>query len=851
MRIHCTLILVLYLLFNVFSPALSQTQDTPKGKVVRDFGEQVLRKFPIVVCYKSGESGTLRIPPPEIYLQRKANARTEAGANIVVQYDGNFPNAAVNAFEYAVDIWRNLIYSPVTINVQANWSALGANVLGSANTTSYRRSPLFPKFPVWYPQALAEKFIGRNLNNNEADIVANFSSNNPNWYFGIDGRPASNQIDFASIVLHELAHGLGFAAQVNITDNNGVLGLESGGRFNPTIYDTYVADERGRFLADTNIFRNPSAELATAYRSDNLFFESPYVISKNNGQGIKLYAPSTFSRGSSISHVDQSTYRGTRDALMTPQASNGESILDPGPLATNILAEMGWVLTKIEHTPLNNSDQIDKPINFRVRLVSDTTSNFSRFTVNLIYSEDRFRTAGKTEVMRAGANGEFLFQLPAPNANKEIFYYFSAKSPEGREILLPSTASQLPFGFSLAIDNDPPVITHTPDAFILESTDTLLITATITDLLGVDTAYIEYAINDQPLIGRPLLDLGGDAFGNIIVFPAGSLRAGNTLKYRITAIDVSSKKNKGFSPSADGFHTVRVEGFGQARTSYENNFDSPSDDFFGASFRIEQPDGFTNGAIHSDHPYKDGTGLTSVPGYSGSDYIYQLKFPIIVKNQDAFIRFDEIVLVEPGDPGTRFGDFEFWDYVIVEASRDRGRNWTPLLDGYDSRANNDWLTAYNRRIVDNNSTTVGTPSLFRPRIINMLDKLRPNDEVLIRFRLFSDEAAHGWGWAIDNLQIQSGVVGLDEYLVSKEDVKVYPNPSQGTFAIYAQFKKNVKQLKTVVTDLAGRQIYEDNSAVRGLIYQQNIALPQLSAGMYLVHLYIDGNLITKKIMIQP
>lgn len=851
MQICRTLTLVLCLIFGLFSPTLSQKQDTQKGKVVRDFGEQILRKFPIVVCYKSGESGTLRIPPPEIYLKRKANARTEAGANIVVQYGANFPNAAVNAFEYAVDIWRNLIYTPVTINVQANWSALGANVLGSASTTSYRRSPLFPKFPVWYPQALAEKFTGRNLNNNEPDIVANFSSNNPNWYFGTDGRPAANQIDFASIVLHELAHGLGFAAQVNIDNNNGTLGLESGGTRNPTVYDTYVADERGRFLADSNVFRNPSAELATAYRGDNLFFESPYVISKNNGQGIKLYAPAMFSRGSSISHLDQSTYKGTRDGLMTPQASNGESILDPGPLATNMLAEMGWILTKIEHTPIDNSDQIDKPIDFRVRLVSDTTTNFNRFTVNLIYSEDRFRTAGKTEPMRASANGEFNFQLPAPNANKEIFYYFSVKSPEGREIMLPSTGSRLPFGFTVATDNDPPVITHTPDAFILESTDTLLISATITDLLGVDTAYLEYAINDQPLRGIPLFDLGSDGFGNIVTFPAGSLTAGGTLKYRITAIDVSSKKNKAVSPSAEGFHTVKIEGFGQARNSYENNFDSPSDDFFGASFRIEQPDGFSNAAIHSDHPYKDGTGLTSVEGYSGSDYIYQLKFPIIVKNQDAFIRFDEIVLVEPGDPGSVFGDFEFWDYVIVEASKDRGRTWTRLLDGYDSRANNDWLAAYNRRIVDNNSQTVGTPSLFRPRVINLLDRLQPNDEVLIRFRLFADEAAHGWGWAIDNLQIQSGVVGLEEYLVSKEDVKVYPNPSQGTFAIYAQFKKGVKQLKTVVTDLAGRQIYEDNSAVRGLTFQQNIALPQLSAGMYLVHLYIDGNLLTKKIVVQP
>jgi hypothetical protein len=30
----------------------------------------------------------------------------------------------------------------------------------------------------------------------------------------------------------------------------------------------------------------------------------------------------------------------------------------------------------------------------------------------------------------------------------------------------------------------------------------------------------------------------------------------------------------------------------------------------------------------------------------------------------------KLVLVEPGDAGTVYGDEEFWDYVIVEASKE-------------------------------------------------------------------------------------------------------------------------------------------------------------------------------------
>ena len=36
-----------------------------------------------------------------------------------------------------------------------------------------------------------------------------------------------------------------------------------------------------------------------------------------------------------------------------------------------------------------------------------------------------------------------------------------------------------------------------------------------------------------------------------------------------------------------------------------------------------------------------------------------------------------LLLMEPGDPGSVFGDSNFWDYVIAEATTD-GINWIPL-----------------------------------------------------------------------------------------------------------------------------------------------------------------------------
>jgi hypothetical protein len=77
--------------------------------------------------------------------------------------------------------------------------------------------------------------------------------------------------------------------------------------------------------------------------------------------------------------------------------------------------------------------------------------------------------------------------------------------------------------------------------------------------------------------------------------------------------------------------------------SYSNDFNSSSNDFFGDNiFSVTTPTGFSNGAIHSSHPYPNGTGT----GFTSS-YVYQLRIPIRLKSADATIKFDEIVLVEP------------------------------------------------------------------------------------------------------------------------------------------------------------------------------------------------------------
>ena len=79
----------------------------------------------------------------------------------------------------------------------------------------------------------------------------------------------------------------------------------------------------------------------------------------------------------------------------------------------------------------------------------------------------------------------------------------------------------------------------------------------------------------------------------------------------------------------------------QPRASYANDFNSPSNDFAGNGFTIGTVTGFSNGAIHSPHPYSN-----------QNDYIYELLTPIIVSSANANLSYDDIAIVEPGDPGS-------------------------------------------------------------------------------------------------------------------------------------------------------------------------------------------------------
>jgi hypothetical protein len=78
--------------------------------------------------------------------------------------------------------------------------------------------------------------------------------------------------------------------------------------------------------------------------SDDLFWGGEHGNAANDGKPLKLFAPTTWSNGSSYSHLDDKTYDGGSDAFLTSQGDNIPNI-NIGPRVLGMLADMGWVVT--------------------------------------------------------------------------------------------------------------------------------------------------------------------------------------------------------------------------------------------------------------------------------------------------------------------------------------------------------------------------------------------------------------------------------------------------------------------------------------------------------------------------
>ena len=259
-------------------------------------------------------------------------ANLEKLSKFAITYN-SFPYWARTEVQAALDTWSANFNSAADITVTATWGrSASRDVLGSARPGSYFAGFVgAPDSTLWYPSALANALAGKDLDRDNPEIIIQVNSA-ANWNERGDDNPRTNEYDLESVILHEVAHGLGFLS-TDVYDN--FFGY--GSIDQPTPFDAYIHTPDGRRLSD---MPTPSLELGKTLTAP-LYWIGENGKRVNGGAKIKMYTPAIYEPGSSVSHLDEVTYsKSGLDAVMTPNLDAGEVFHQPGPLLLAMMEDM-------------------------------------------------------------------------------------------------------------------------------------------------------------------------------------------------------------------------------------------------------------------------------------------------------------------------------------------------------------------------------------------------------------------------------------------------------------------------------------------------------------------------------
>jgi hypothetical protein len=280
----------------------------------------------------------------------------------------------MNLFKKAAELWAERLEGNIPIIVTASFSAQGGSsvgaVLGFARPTTVHNDFIgVPTASTWYVAAVANQLRGKDQNDllpgscpvdlvstHCPEIEANFNSDvdgqvvlgSVDFYYGFDGN-AGADIDFLSVLLHEIGHGLGI---ISLIDPN------TGAKFNG-LNDAYSNQLDDKF---TKLSIMTNGQRWGAIRdAGNLVWTGANTIAaaaglagvgKRGDGALKIYAPTTYEPGSSVSHVDTTAFP---NELMEPFISTpAVRSLD---LTVALLEDVGWTAATAQACGDANNDK--------------------------------------------------------------------------------------------------------------------------------------------------------------------------------------------------------------------------------------------------------------------------------------------------------------------------------------------------------------------------------------------------------------------------------------------------------------------------------------------------------------
>lgn len=247
-------------------------------------------------------------------------------------------------------------YAGETWIVDAAFDPISGDTLGYAGPTNFINGSGFALgiADVAYPLSLATHLNGAPFATSsplpDHEVSATFNEIFP-FDFRTTGPSEPGEFGLFELGVHETLHGLGFTSA-----------LSEDGTFS-TSWRHYIFDEFIQYDGDGDGMGTPIHQLSESVRetlvtSGKLYFNGPQASANNPhepGKPPRLYAPTEYNSGSSISHFDTPTYASFAEAMTHAAGAFEQGAIGVSLMTAGVLADLGYTMASGSTTLLSTN----------------------------------------------------------------------------------------------------------------------------------------------------------------------------------------------------------------------------------------------------------------------------------------------------------------------------------------------------------------------------------------------------------------------------------------------------------------------------------------------------------------
>ncbi|WP_177199922.1 M43 family zinc metalloprotease [Flexibacter flexilis] len=183
------------------------------------------------------------------------------------------------------------------------------------------------------------------------------------------------------------------------------------------------------------------------------------------------------------------------------------------------------------------------------------------------------------------------------------------------------------------------------------------------------------------------------------------------------------------------------------------------------------------------------------------------------------------------------------DQLKVYVSKDCGKTWQGVIYSKLASATGTPLSTVGNTNYYEGTSFVPTASQWRTETVNINNYVQYEN---VRFK-FEMKSAGGGNLYIDDVEIVTvPSVGTAE-LIKQYEISIAPNPTNHNSQLSYVLGKQ-ENIRLQLTDLLGREIWQQVQPNAAGQQQIDLPMQQLSAGMYLLHLQIGNQSLSQKII---